>query len=367
MQLSDNIRTFRKERSLTQEQLAQALGLTAGAIYKWEAGLSTPDVGLIMELADLFDTSVDVLLGYKARNNKQETAAERLKDFLYRKDERGLAEAERLLIRYPNCFEIVYRSADLYWVFGFMRHDKKLLRRSIELMERACLLIGQNTDPEISEVSIHYGIARAYSAMGEDEKAVSLFKSDNPRGIHNDFIGYILGTACDCPDEAACYLSKALLRCISSLVRITIGYFNVCIKKGDFPAAVDILQLTLHFFTELKEPGQNSYLDKTSTQLYVYLAQAQVELGNRSGAKESLRMAKTLANQFDLKPDCNGSGLRFAFSNKRVTAFDDMGDTAAEVIWNGLKSCKNETLTALWHEIIEEGQRVEGTNQNGYK
>ena len=57
MQLSDNIRAFRKEHSLTQEQLAQALGVTAGAVYKWEAGLSTPDISLIMELADMFDTS----------------------------------------------------------------------------------------------------------------------------------------------------------------------------------------------------------------------------------------------------------------------------------------------------------------------
>lgn len=358
MQLSDNIRAFRKEYSLTQEQLAQALGLTTGAIYKWEAGLSVPDVGLIMELADLFDTSVDVLLGYKVRSNKQEVAAERLKDFLYRKDERGLAEADKLLIRYPNCFEIVYRSADLYWVFGYMRHDKKLLLRSIELMERACLLISQNTDPEISEVSINFSIAQAYSAIGEDEKAANLFKSNNPRGIHNDFIGCILGTACDCPDEATYYLTRALVRCVSSLVRITIGYFNVYFKKGDFLAAVDILQLTLRFFSELKKPGQNSYLDKTITQFYVYLAQAQVELGNTSEARESLHMAKTLANQFDLAPNYNGDGLRFVSSNKPNAAFDDLGDTATECILSLLKTCKNEMLTALWHEIMGEDQNV---------
>ena len=74
MQLSNNIRAFRKERSLTQEQLAQALGVTAGAVYKWEAGLSTPDISLIMELADLFDTSVDVLLGYEVKNNRRGAA-----------------------------------------------------------------------------------------------------------------------------------------------------------------------------------------------------------------------------------------------------------------------------------------------------
>ena len=65
MMLAENIRTFRKERSLTQEQLAEALGVTAGAVYKWEAKLSIPELGLIIQMADFFDISVDVLLGYE--------------------------------------------------------------------------------------------------------------------------------------------------------------------------------------------------------------------------------------------------------------------------------------------------------------
>lgn len=351
MQLSDNIRAFRKEHSLTQEQLAQALGVTAGAVYKWEAGLSTPDINLIMELADMFDTSVDVLLGYEVKNNKRGAAVKRLKDFLHRKDERGLAEADKLMIRYPNCFEIVYRSADLYWVFGFMRHDKKLLLRSIELMERACLLISQNTDPEISEVSINYSIAKAYSAIGEHEKAANLFKSNNPNGIHNDFIGYILGTSCDCPDEAIYYLSRAFLRCISSLYRVVIGYFNVYFKQRDFLAAESILRLALRFFSDVKKPSQNNYLDKTNTQLYVHLAMVQLELDDMNGAKESLRTAKTLADQFDKAPDYSGGSLRFVSASKPMTAFDDMGETAMKCILSLLETYKSETLTALWSEI----------------
>ena len=61
--LADNIRALRKQRSLTQEQLAEVLGVTVGAVYKWEAKLSQPELTLIMIMADFFDTSVDVLLG----------------------------------------------------------------------------------------------------------------------------------------------------------------------------------------------------------------------------------------------------------------------------------------------------------------
>lgn len=42
MKLAENIRGYRKQRGLTQEQLAEALGVTVGAVHKWEAKLSTP-------------------------------------------------------------------------------------------------------------------------------------------------------------------------------------------------------------------------------------------------------------------------------------------------------------------------------------
>ena len=358
MQLSNNIRRFRKERSFTQEQLAQALGVTAGAVYKWEAGLSAPDLSLLVELADLFDTSVDVLLGYEVKNNRRDAAAARLKDFAHRRDERGLAEADKLLIRYPNCFEIVYQSADLYWLFGFMRHDRKLLLRSIELMERACLLLDQNTDPEIGELSIANSIAKAYSAMGEDRKAVELFLRSNPRGVHNDFIGCILASG-ERPGEAAPYLSRALLRCVASLTRVVIGYFNVYFQQKDFRAAEDILRLGLDFFSQLKKPGQPSFLDKTSTELYVYLAAAQAELGDRDGARASLRRAKALAEEFDLAADYSADRIRFVVSDRPATAFDDMGDTAMECLTNLLEAYGSGTLDALWLAIQE------GTGENG--
>lgn len=39
MKIAENIRALRREKGLTQEQLAGALGVTTGAVYKWEAGL----------------------------------------------------------------------------------------------------------------------------------------------------------------------------------------------------------------------------------------------------------------------------------------------------------------------------------------
>lgn len=63
--LYETIRKARRERGLTQEQLAEVMGVSVGAVSKWEQGQSIPEIGLLMELADFFQTSVDALLGFE--------------------------------------------------------------------------------------------------------------------------------------------------------------------------------------------------------------------------------------------------------------------------------------------------------------
>ena len=67
--IAENIRAYRKKRGLTQEQLAEVLGVSVGAVYNWESRSSLPELRLIMEMADFFDVSVDVLLGYQMITN----------------------------------------------------------------------------------------------------------------------------------------------------------------------------------------------------------------------------------------------------------------------------------------------------------
>ena len=230
--LSENIRAQRRAHSLTQQQLADALGVTVGAVYKWEAGLSAPDLSILVELADLFDTSVDVLLGYRVKSNKQADTVARLKAYLQNRDTQGLAEAEKALLRYPNSFEIVHQSAMLYYLFGLMTGEQPRLRRAIELMERSILLLGQNTDPKISEISVTYDMAVTYMELGEAEKALELLKGSNPRGINDDVIGQYLAGWCNRPEEAEEYLSTALVSAAAMLIRTVMGYVNVYFKRG---------------------------------------------------------------------------------------------------------------------------------------
>lgn len=112
--LANSIRKHRKNRKMTQEQLAEALGVSVGAVYKWEAGLSLPELNLIVEIADFFDESVDALLDYDMKDNRQGAIVDRLRTYLNNKDCSGLSEAEKALKKYPHSFDVVYESAQLY-------------------------------------------------------------------------------------------------------------------------------------------------------------------------------------------------------------------------------------------------------------
>lgn len=65
MKLGENIREFRTKLRLTQEQLAESVGVTAQAVSKWEREESMPDVTLIPAIADALDVSADELFGHE--------------------------------------------------------------------------------------------------------------------------------------------------------------------------------------------------------------------------------------------------------------------------------------------------------------
>ena len=131
------LKTLREKRGLTQEQLAEALGVTVGAVHKWEAKLSTPELNLITELADFFDVSVAALLGYRMRNNSLKAVTDRLAYAISSEDPAGIAEAEKALKRFPHAFDIVYHSAVLYMIFGCKSREQDLLDRAYRLGIRA--------------------------------------------------------------------------------------------------------------------------------------------------------------------------------------------------------------------------------------
>lgn len=61
--IGNNIKIIRKQIGLTQEELALHIGVTPQAVSRWENGESYPDITLLPALANIFETSIDLLVG----------------------------------------------------------------------------------------------------------------------------------------------------------------------------------------------------------------------------------------------------------------------------------------------------------------
>ncbi|MBO5843069.1 MAG: helix-turn-helix transcriptional regulator, partial [Clostridia bacterium] len=72
---SQTIKALRKERSITQEELATYLGISVQSVSKWERGDDMPDISLLPHIAAFYDTTVDYLLGCDAARQQKEIAA----------------------------------------------------------------------------------------------------------------------------------------------------------------------------------------------------------------------------------------------------------------------------------------------------
>ena len=349
--LAENIRTFRKDRRLTQEQLAEVMGVTTGAVHKWEIGASVPDLGMIMELADFFDVSVDVLVGYRMKDNRIEATVRRLAEYCKTLDPEALTEAEKALKKYPNSFDIVDGCASVYLVYAIGNENKDLVHRALELLERALELIRGNTDPRRSEVTIYGKMSDAYLLLGDSGKAIELLKKHNVCGVFSDNIGIWLALYEKKYGEAEQFLSEALINSASDLLDAIYGFYAIYCHRHDYDSALEILTLAQVIIQKLTGSGKTDYFTKSMASMNIMFANVRLLKGNTEEAAAALEEAAALVKRFDTAPDYSLHSLRFVGDMEEASMHDIMGKTAGETAQTLIGILDNKILTKMWEKI----------------
>jgi transcriptional regulator with XRE-family HTH domain len=117
MQLGDVIRKYRKDKNMTQEEMAKRLGVTAPAVNKWENGNSFPDITLLSPIARLLHIPLDTLLSHEQElsdakaNRLVEEANERLKTEPY---DDVFQWMKQRLAEYPNSHFLILWMARIF-------------------------------------------------------------------------------------------------------------------------------------------------------------------------------------------------------------------------------------------------------------
>ncbi len=174
--IGENIRRLRRQRDLTQEEVAAHLGISPQSISKWERGDGYPDITMLPVLANYFSVSVDELIGMDeiAKSRKYTEL-----NLLWKENnEKNLHHDNVLLMRkalklFPNnALLLVQLSTSLEKLDGAEEERAHNLRESIALQEQ---ILRYGEDSEIRGATL-YNICFTYWKNGEREKALEYAK-----------------------------------------------------------------------------------------------------------------------------------------------------------------------------------------------
>ena len=114
MTIGDVIKKYRKNKGMTQEEMAVRLGVTAPAVNKWERGNTLPDVALLAPIARLLGITTDELLSFKDDLTDEEISQYLLKiqKDLESKDFHDIfLSVKEKVEEYPNCEKLIWQAA----------------------------------------------------------------------------------------------------------------------------------------------------------------------------------------------------------------------------------------------------------------
>lgn len=157
--IADSIRHLRQSIGLTQEQLAERLGVSYQSVSRWEGGSSYPDIELIPEIAAFFEVTTDVLMGVEKATMEKKLADDKkhLRNHDFESAEERLAFIEDMHARYPHDADTM-----IHLIYALSAYPKRL-----EDMKR---LIGDYMNhPSAEKVYIDQCIRLLISAEKEEK------------------------------------------------------------------------------------------------------------------------------------------------------------------------------------------------------
>ena len=168
LKIGNKIKTLRKKQRITQEQLAEKIGVSFQAVSKWENNIALPDITLIPVLASFFGVSTDEILSYASFEKNREIMDYVSRAEKYRETDpnEGWKILQEGLKKYPD--NDILLCNQLY----VMNYSENHGKHWDETLKLASKIIDKTESDEIKYDALRF-IAYAYKAKGDIQSAAS--------------------------------------------------------------------------------------------------------------------------------------------------------------------------------------------------
>ena len=244
MEIGKRIQCLRREKKLTQEQLASALGVTSAAVSKWETNAAIPDVAMLCPLARMLGITVDGLLDFRPALEQEEINAlleDRRKLFEEGRLEEAAASCEALLREYPSDLRLKCAVAGLYVMYLSASTEEKWIKAQLE---RAVALLEQSResgDLELS-ASARSMLVSLYVMQEEMDKALAILDEEPKVKIDTEMVRANILLRKGELDEAEKLYQTGLWSSVRNITMYLVGLHNVALRQEDGARALERLE-----------------------------------------------------------------------------------------------------------------------------
>lgn len=247
MEIGKRIQQLRREKNLTQEQMAAALGVTSAAVSKWETSAAIPDVAMLCPLARLLGITVDVLLDFRPALEQEEINVlleERRKLFEEKRLEEAVGSCEALLQEYPDDLRLQCAMAGLYIMYMPAFSNTEGIDRQ---MERAITLLeaSRKSKEPLLAANSRSMLVNLYIMREELDKALELLDEEPEAQLNARIMRANILLRKGELDEAERLYQTELWTSGRDVTLALVGMHNTACRREDWARAMECVDMAL--------------------------------------------------------------------------------------------------------------------------
>lgn len=302
--IGENLKRQRKLRELTQEQLADILGVSFQSVSKWERGEGYPDIELLPTIAEYFGITTDELMGMKEIRDNTDAekifaqAKENMSKGLIAENIRLLEEAVKV---HPNNYKLLSQYA---FNLAFLAVDNQSEEYRLNNQKAARIaerILAECTDTEIRD-SVQGNLCYFYEQSGQHDKAIGAADKLHRLWSSREMVKIALLKG----DELIEFAQDVVTN-LANAMYVTLLYLSDLNCK-DAPQMtheqrIEIQQKAVALYDIVFDKGDYNYYFHNVYHAYSSIAEKAALLGNRELALDSLEKAAEFAAADDDLPD----------------------------------------------------------------